>query len=148
MATCVLDPVLVYKTTLELPRQKSEIVRKREANALTCQRLGESATVGVVRASRRPLPSGHNRFLDRVQASPSWDAPFVDLFFWFLRDGGDATFEGRSWADLLVSWLQLVPPEGRFQSVEGELVSLEDLTAGEYLDSDPLDLDHLSEGPR
>lgn len=80
----------------------------------------------------------------RVQASPSWDAPCIDLFFWFIQHDGDANLEGRDSADLLESWLQLVPAAGRFQSVEGEIVTLQDLNAGEYVDSDPFDLDHLS----
>jgi len=55
--------------------------------------------------------------------------------------------DGKSWADLLKGWLQLVPATGRFHSVEGEVVTLQDMNAGEYVDSDPLDLDHLSTGP-
>jgi hypothetical protein len=82
----------------------------------------------------------------RVQASPSWDAPYIDIFFWFVRDDGDADFEGKSWADFLDGWLRLVSAAGRFQSVEGEVVTLQDLNAGEYVDSDPFDLDYLSAG--
>jgi hypothetical protein len=82
----------------------------------------------------------------RVHASPSWDAPQVDIFFWFVRYEGDADFEGKSWADLLKEWLELVPTTGRFKSVEGQVVTLQDMNAGEYVDSDPLDLDHLSIG--
>jgi hypothetical protein len=80
----------------------------------------------------------------RVLASPSWDAPYIDICFWFVRDDSHANFEGKSWADLLDEWLKLVPTAGRFQSVEGEVVTLQDLNAGEYVDSDPFDLDHLS----
>ena len=80
----------------------------------------------------------------RVHASPSWNAPQVDLFFWFVRKESDADFEGKSWVDLLKEWLKLVPTSGRFKSVEGQVVTLQDMNAGEYVDSDPLDLDHLS----
>jgi hypothetical protein len=82
----------------------------------------------------------------RVQAWPSWDALHVDVFFWFVRDDSDANFQGRDWADLLGEWLELVPAAGRFQSIEGEVVTLRDLNAGDYVDSDPFDLDHLSAG--
>jgi hypothetical protein len=82
----------------------------------------------------------------RVHASPSWDAPEVDIFFWFVRDEGDADFEGKSWADLLKEWLKLVPTTGRFRAIEGQVVTLQDMNAEEYVDSDPLDLDHLSTG--
>jgi hypothetical protein len=80
----------------------------------------------------------------RVQASPSWDAPHIDIFIWFVRHDGDTNFEGRNWADLLKEWLQLVPTAGRIESVQGGVVTLQDLDAGDYVDSDPFDLDHLS----
>jgi len=82
----------------------------------------------------------------RVQAAPSWDAPQVDVFFWFVRSENDVQFEGKSWADLLREWLKLVPASGRYKSVLGQVVSLEDMTAAQYVESDPLDLEHLSSG--
>lgn len=80
----------------------------------------------------------------RVCASPSWDAPSTEIFFWFIRDDADATFEGKSWADLLKDWLKLVPATGRFTSLDGQVATLQEMTAQDYVDSDPLDLDHLS----
>ena len=44
--------------------------------------------------------------------------------------------------------LELVPPAGRFTSVDAVVVTLGDMTAEDYVDSDPLDLDHLSSGLR
>lgn len=82
----------------------------------------------------------------RVLASPSWDAPQVDLLFWFVRNESDADFEGQSWAVLLEVWLKLVRPTGRFKSIDGQVISLQDMTAREYVDSDPLDLDNVSTG--
>jgi hypothetical protein len=82
----------------------------------------------------------------RVHAAPFWDAPTVELFFWFVRYDEDANFEGKSWADLLKDWLKLVPASDRFHSVEGQVVALSDMTAAEYVESDRLDLDHLSSG--
>lgn len=80
----------------------------------------------------------------RVCASPSWDAPSTEIFFWFIRDDADATFEGKSWADLLKDWLKLVPATGRFTSLDGQVATLQEMTAQDYVDSEPLDLDHLS----
>ncbi|MBK6693593.1 MAG: hypothetical protein IPG50_15500 [Myxococcales bacterium] len=80
----------------------------------------------------------------RVCASPSWDAGSPEVFFWFIRDDADATFEGKSWADLLKVWLMLVPATGRFTGVDGQVATLHEMTAEDYVDSDPLDLDHLS----
>jgi hypothetical protein len=82
----------------------------------------------------------------RIQAAPQWDAEPVELFFWFIRDTSDANFEGKNWADLLKEWLKLVPSSGRFTSVDGQVATLDDMTARDYVDSDPLDLDHLSTG--
>jgi hypothetical protein len=80
----------------------------------------------------------------RVSASPSWDAEKVDVRFWFIRDDADASFEGEPWAGLLAGWLKLVPATGRFTDVHGQVVELEAMKASEYVDSDALDLDHLS----
>lgn len=82
----------------------------------------------------------------RVQASPSWAATNVTLMFWFIRENSQATSEGKSWADLLDAWLKLVPADGRFEIVEGQVTTLDDLTAAEYVNSDRLDLDHVSNG--
>lgn len=104
------------------------------------------------------LANGHDKNTDhgrglralreiRVCASPSWGTTQVEIFFWFIRDERDADFEGKSWADLLKEWLRLVPTMGRFNSIEGQVVTLQDMNAEEYVDSDPLDLDNLSTGP-
>jgi hypothetical protein len=79
-----------------------------------------------------------------VRAAPSWDAPSVELTFWFIHAEEAMDFEGKRWDTLLESWLQLMPVAGRFRHVHGTVLALEDLTAKEYVESDPLDLDHLS----
>lgn len=80
----------------------------------------------------------------RVRAAPSWSANSIDAFFWFIRNDDDQDFEGTRWVDLVTGWLKLVPPSGRFRTVDGLVVTLGDLTARDYVESDPLDLDHLS----
>ena len=80
----------------------------------------------------------------RVRASPSWNSPNIELMFWFIRDEKQADFQGLEWNQLLETWLQLIPKSGRFQEVDGLVVALEDITAKDYVESDPLDLDHLS----
>ena len=80
----------------------------------------------------------------RVRAAPSWDAAEVEVLFWFIRDGDHPDFEGKSWDELLDLWLKLVPDTGRFKPVDGVVTTLDDLTARDYVESDPLDLDHLS----
>ncbi len=80
----------------------------------------------------------------RVKAEPSWRAEQVEITFLFIRDDHASDFEGRPWHEYLEHWLALLPPSGRFHIVEGHVVALDHLTARDYVESDPLDLDHLS----
>jgi hypothetical protein len=80
----------------------------------------------------------------RVRAAPSWNASEVKLMFWFIRDEQQVKFEGIGWDQFLQQWLGLIPASGRFQPVDGQVVTLEDMTAKDYVESDRLDLDHLS----
>jgi hypothetical protein len=81
----------------------------------------------------------------RVRAAPSWNDSEIKLMFWFIRHEEQVQFQGTGWDKLLQQWLKLIPASGRFQSVEGQVVTLEDITAKDYVESDPLDLDHLSQ---
>ena len=80
----------------------------------------------------------------RVHATPSWSADQVEIFFHFIRNvGGDLS--GFQVSELnLETWLHLLQPSGRFMSVDGHLVDLEDITASEYVHSDRLDHDNLT----
>lgn len=80
----------------------------------------------------------------RVQASPSWDAVSIELMFWFIRNENAFQFQGTGWDLFLEKWLGLVSAKGRFQAVDGVVTTLADMTAKEYVESDRLDLDHLS----
>jgi hypothetical protein len=80
----------------------------------------------------------------RVSATPAWDADVVELLFWFIRAETDDRFQDKEWSTWLDSWLKLIPISGRFSSVDGSVVTLEDMTAKEYTQSDRLDLDRLS----
>jgi len=46
--------------------------------------------------------------------------------------------------NISAAWLKRVPAAGRFATVDGAVLTLDDLTARDYVESDPLDLDHLS----
>ena len=80
----------------------------------------------------------------RVRAEPSWNSSEIRLIFWFIRDDDQNQFKGVGWDQFLNQWLQLIPESGRYKNVEGSVVALKDMTAKEYVESDPLDLDHLS----
>jgi hypothetical protein len=80
----------------------------------------------------------------RVRAAPSWNDTEIELMFWFIRHEEQVQFQGTGWEQQLTKWLALIPESGRFKSIEGLVATLEDMTAKEYVESDPLDLDHLS----
>jgi hypothetical protein len=80
----------------------------------------------------------------RIRAAPSWGADTIQLMFWFIRNEDQPTFEKQGWDVLLRAWLARVPATGRFANVDGVVLTLDDLTARDYVESDPLDLDHLS----
>ncbi len=80
----------------------------------------------------------------RVRAAPAWDAERVELMFWFIRAEEDVLFKNKAWHELLDEWLRLLLPSARFSAVDGTVVSLDDMTAKDYLQSDRLDLDRLS----
>jgi hypothetical protein len=83
----------------------------------------------------------------RVRAAPSWDDDVIDIMLWFVRNEDEPDFEGRSWHKILEGWLKLMPAAGRFRAVDGVVMTLDDLTARDFVESDPLDLDHLSSPP-
>ena len=80
----------------------------------------------------------------RVRAAPSWDADSVELMFWFILPEDDPAFETEGWEFCLKRLPRAQSPPGRFVRVDGVVQTLDDLTARDYVESDPLDLDHLS----
>ena len=80
----------------------------------------------------------------RVRAAPSWDADAVELMFWFIRDDDDPGLGTTGWEHYLTALPKARPQSGRFVRVDGVVQTLDDLTARDYVESDPLDLDHLS----
>lgn len=78
----------------------------------------------------------------RVQASPHWESDPASLWFWFIVD--DTPDDERPTDENLKRWLALVPAQDRFATIEGQITTLDDMTARDYVDSDPLDLDHLT----
>ncbi len=80
----------------------------------------------------------------RVRAEPLWDASQVKLVFWFIRHEHEPSFEGKRWEECLGAWEKRIKPNERFVDVQQVVQTLDDLTAREYLESDPLDLDYLT----
>jgi hypothetical protein len=97
--------------------------------------------------------SDEGRILDeireiRVAASPGWDAAEVTLMFWFIceedLDAGAEGMDHKLVEEQVIKWLELVPAGGRFVKVHGMACTLQGMSAADYVDSDRLDLDHLS----
>jgi len=88
----------------------------------------------------------------RVRARPSWDASPVALHFVFIADDGEPEVSPTSgWERQVSDWMERLragagTSSSRFDPVEHSVVSLDDLSARDYVESDPLDLDHLSHG--
>jgi len=77
----------------------------------------------------------------RVRAAPSWESPgTVDVMFYFIKDNESS--EGD--ADVVEQWLKLLSENKRYKPINGIMCTLDDITAKEYVESDRLDLDHLS----
>ncbi len=113
--------------------------------------------VGLVSKLQERVQKKHGRASDegealraldeiRVQATPSWDAPAVDLHFHYIRDVEATAPKPHGWDGWLEAWLRLTPAQGRFRTVGGIVHTLDALSAREYLESDALDLDYLSTG--
>ncbi|HZA49953.1 MAG TPA: hypothetical protein VE549_04380 [Myxococcaceae bacterium] len=79
----------------------------------------------------------------RVTADPEWNSEAVSVFLTFVRkDTPEAA--AVQWDRLIEKWLGLCERRGRIVSVDGTVMTLREMTAQEYVDSDPLDLGHLS----
>lgn len=78
----------------------------------------------------------------RVRAAPSWDADAVELTFWFIPNEDEPRFEIQGYC--LTALPRAQSTSGRFIRVDGVVQTLDDLTARDYVESDPLDLDHLT----
>jgi hypothetical protein len=82
----------------------------------------------------------------RIRAAPSWDAAEVRLTFLFILDA-DEPVPTQQDEGHINDWLQRVKQSEQFRldpDLPWRLCFLEDISANEYVESDRLDLDHLS----
>ena len=99
----------------------------------------------VAEHNRQTDEGAHLRALReiRVRAAPSWDDAKVRLSWWFVKDADPADVRA-DWPTFLEQWLALFEPRERFRLDPPIACRLEDMTARDYVESDPLDLDRLS----
>lgn len=104
----------------------------QELQGRLTEKHGKASAEGVALRALREI---------RVQATPSWNATSVSIMLWFIRNSESVD---NNWASLLDAWLRLVPRRERFESVDGQVTTLAEMSAEDYVHSDPLDLHHLS----
>lgn len=83
----------------------------------------------------------------RITGSPSWSGDLIDTFLTFApptREVADTVLSQEEWDEIVDQWLRRAEPFGVIRSVDGSMIPLDEFTAREYVDSDPLDLDYLS----
>ncbi|MYB34582.1 MAG: hypothetical protein F4X92_05580 [Gammaproteobacteria bacterium] len=79
----------------------------------------------------------------RISGKPSWSDSNVKLKIWFIKNH-DPEGVDPDWGSLIEDWVALLDVSGRFRIDTAIACRLEDLTARDYVESDPLDLDSLS----
>jgi hypothetical protein len=80
----------------------------------------------------------------RIYAAPEWSATEVDLHFYFIRHQEQPMFEGKSWDDYREMWMSNLKENEKYRNISGEVTTMEIMSAKQYVESDQLDLDHLS----
>ena len=158
-----LDRVMTVEKTVVAVWERTEGCRTdddaRRLSLALARKRARTAFPDDFVAFAKPLmdriPRKHDRLSDeghalralceiRVRAAPSWDADAVELQFWFIPNEDDPALETTGWEHYLTALPKERSKSGRFVQVDGVVQTLDDLTARDYVESDPLDLDHLS----
>jgi hypothetical protein len=140
------------------PGWKSDAESRRFAQALARKRKRfafPDDLVGAIAKLRKRLLDKNGRNSDegravtalveiRATAAPSWDARSCEVFLTFVRPEVTPEIADQRWAEHLDAWLKLCEPTGAITSIDGAVLPLSVLTAQDYIESDQLDLDHLS----
>lgn len=81
----------------------------------------------------------------RVMAEPNWDAPEVELTFYFVREeDAPPLFDGKPWQVWSDAWVALLANTPRFKNPHSVVQDYATMVVAEYKRSDALDLEHLS----
>ena len=78
---------------------------------------------------------------------PSWHAEEITAFISFspgTREEALQLMSERDWDELIAEWIGRTTQSGSIRQVDGMMIPLDEMTARDYLNSDPLDLEHLS----
>ena len=72
----------------------------------------------------------------RVRAAPSWSDEQVRLGWWFVKNSDPENVDA-DWPSFLDQWIALFDQTGRFRLDPPTACRLEDMTARDYVESDP-----------
>lgn len=78
----------------------------------------------------------------RVRAIPDWSAPTVEVFFWFVTK--DDSVPGADLEEQVRKWMALLKTSERFPGFVHRITTLTSMSARDFVESDPLDLDYLT----
>ncbi len=155
--TMTVEKAVVAKWT-RIPGWKTDEEIRDFAQALSRKRSRFAFPDEFVTAARRlqrHLADKHDKQTDegahlralreiRVRAAPSWDDDEVQLGWFFIKDR-DPDGVTLAWPSLAEKWIALFKDQiGRFRADPPTVCRLEDITAQDYVESDPFDLDRLS----
>lgn len=59
----------------------------------------------------------------RVSAAPSWNDNEIDLFFYFIRQSAQTTFNGKNWDEPFKKWMNLLVESDKFKNINGEITT-------------------------
>lgn len=80
----------------------------------------------------------------RVQATPNWDAPQIELKFYFVRKQHPVEELQKPWDDWKSGWLSRLTKHHRFIKHDSVVTDYSLMTVAQYMESDQIDLVHLS----
>lgn len=126
-----------YKFALAISRKRNRFAFPDEFNIL----INDFSKRVIKKHDRQ---SNEGDFLSglseiRVYADPGWEEESVGIHFHFIHSGGHCDHQNH-----IGNLLKLIPAHNKYYPVTGDLISLDEISASEYLGSHKLDLDNLS----
>lgn len=82
----------------------------------------------------------------RVRAAPSWSHSSVEVTLYLVKESQpEVSVSDQKAREIIKTWESLIGSSILYHPIKFELTDLETLSAREYVESDPLDFDHLSQ---
>lgn len=82
----------------------------------------------------------------RVRAAPSWNHPKVEVTIYLVKEtNSEVSVSFQDEKKVIETWSCQIGQSNRYDPINFEITGLEVLSAQDYVESDPLDFDHLSQ---